>query len=381
MYVAFYISYLSMVFFGIYLTRTYENVDDFRWKGVINEANIHPRPEGYGNGEKIFIAAMFRNNAAVFPYWWRQMIRYINYAGADNVFVSIVESNSEDDTVGMLRDFDLELAAMNVSRRIIIGDQTPKKDRISFLSSLRNRVMDPLVEMGGYDRVLFSNDVFIEAEAMVELMETRGGDWDFVCGLDFGPWGLYDQWVIRDRLGNTLSTNWPYIFEHQGLNAMIREEAVPVFSCWNGIVAFKAEPFLPHNLRTPGRLSTSPLSHPLPPTHPAYPLPANFTPAESAPVQFRPNGKNEPCYTSESFNLPYDFQRQYDMQKIYVSPRVITAYDYDYYVWFKFVLRHWAVKWFIENIENGYNYQATKLVQGNLENLWKWDGGDCHPFW
>ncbi|KAJ7630355.1 cryptococcal mannosyltransferase 1-domain-containing protein [Roridomyces roridus] len=323
---------------------------------------------------------MFRNNQAVLPHWTKQMARYINYAGVDNVFVSILESNSDDATGQILEQFDAQLADMGVARRIITHDATPHDDRISFLSAVRNRVLEPLIEKGGYDRVLFSNDVFIEAEAIVELIKTRDGDWDFVCGLDFGPWGLYDQWVIRDRLGRTLSTNWPYFFEDAGLHAILREEPVPVFTCWNGIVAFKADPLIPVSLRTPGRLSTSPLSNPLPSSHPAYPQPLNTTPADTAPLLFRPNGKNEPCFTSESFNLPYDFRRQFDLQNIYVNARVITAYEWDFYLWHKYLLRHWAVKWFVQKIENGYNYHSTKLINGNPEKMWTWDGGDCHPW-
>jgi hypothetical protein len=49
--------------------------------------------------------------------------------------------------------------------------------------------MAPLVENGGYTRVVFSNDVFIEAESIVELLDTKGGDFDMVCGLDLAYWG------------------------------------------------------------------------------------------------------------------------------------------------------------------------------------------------
>jgi hypothetical protein len=37
--------------------------------------------------------------------------------------------------------------------------------------------------------VVFSNDVFIEAESIVELLDTKGGDFDMVCGLDLAYWG------------------------------------------------------------------------------------------------------------------------------------------------------------------------------------------------
>lgn len=61
--------------------------------------------------------------------------------------------------------------------------------RIKFLAAVRNLVLKPLVQNGGYDRILFSNDIFISAESIVELLKTRDGDWDMVCGLDLSFWG------------------------------------------------------------------------------------------------------------------------------------------------------------------------------------------------
>jgi hypothetical protein len=62
-------------------------------------------------------------------------------------------------------------------------------NRIEFLSATRNLAMAPLVEQGGYDVVLYSNDILIEAESVVELLKTKNGEWDMVCGLDMGRWG------------------------------------------------------------------------------------------------------------------------------------------------------------------------------------------------
>jgi hypothetical protein len=61
--------------------------------------------------------------------------------------------------------------------------------RIEFLSANRNLALAPLMEHGGYDIVLFSNDIFIEAESVVDLLKTKDGEWDMVCGLDVDRWG------------------------------------------------------------------------------------------------------------------------------------------------------------------------------------------------
>ncbi|KAJ7287808.1 cryptococcal mannosyltransferase 1-domain-containing protein [Mycena rebaudengoi] len=332
------------------MLKTYEHPGDHRYKQDVEKANSLPRREGYHNGDKIFIAAMFFNNGGMLPYWITEITKFIYYVGTDNVFVSIVESNSDDTTPQLLEDFDTTLKLMGVARRILTHESSIKKPddmktatpRIEFLASLRNLVMQPLVEKGGL-------------ESVVELLTTRNGDYDYVCGLDFGPWGLFDQWVIRDRLGRIISTVWPFFFEDKGTGPVKQDEPATVFACWNGIVAFNPEPFVPIPLRTPGRLSTSPLSRPLAPSHPAFPQSPDLTPAQTPPLRF------------QSFLLPYDMRRQFDMQNYW-----------KYYMWYKYVLRHWAVIWFINRFENGFGlqYAITKVVGGG-DRIFTWDGGEC----
>ncbi|KAK7042045.1 cryptococcal mannosyltransferase 1-domain-containing protein [Favolaschia claudopus] len=381
------ILYLSLALFGLYMLATYEQPVDHRFKSAVELANRDPRKAGYAKAEKIFIAAMFHDNALVLPYWIKQVTKLIHYLGPNNVFVSIVESYSSDDSPVLLDAFDEQLKQMNVARRILTRDTALLRPpsmatalpRINFLSATRNRVLEPLLRRGGYERVLFSNDVFVEAEAMVELLNTNGGQYDMACGLDLSYWGLYDQWVIRDRLGRIASTIWPYFLEDAGFKAVMADQPAPVYTCWNGIAAIAADPFLPPHLRRQGILSESPLPRPLPANHPSYPLPVNSTPAATPPLRFRPTGKNEPCFSSESFNLPYDLRRVFDLKKIYVNPRVINSYVWEHYVWFKYFTRHWAVKWWIESVENGSGMHLRKLVLGNPDLVWQWEGGECHP--
>jgi hypothetical protein len=149
----------------------------------------------YANSEKIFIAAMFYDNEEVIPYWHNSLIQVIHYLGPDNVFVSIVESHSTDNTPELLEALDADLALLGVSRRILIADEAVSKpddmggnNRIDFLAATRNRALEPLMA-GGYDRVVFSNDIYIEPESWLELLETNGGDYDVACGMDFAHFG------------------------------------------------------------------------------------------------------------------------------------------------------------------------------------------------
>ncbi|PFH49771.1 glycosyltransferase family 69 protein [Amanita thiersii Skay4041] len=380
-------TFIIFIILGLYTRFSYDQPNDIRYRPLVERAVHFPRSQGYGNGEKVFLAAMFYNNERIIPYWSKQIIKFIHYIGTDNIFVSIVESNSGDNTPDLLLQFDKKLQELGVPHNVTVHDTSiprpPNMDtapaRIEFLSKVRNLVMRPLVEKGGFDKVIFSNDVFIEAESVVELLRTRDGDYDMACGLDLSYWGLYDAWVTRDRLGRIVSSLWPYLADDIGKEAIMNDEPAPVFACWNGITVFKAEPFLPLQLRLPGKLSTSPFSKQLPTTHPAYPRPENQSPATTPPLQFRASTASE-CFSSESFNMPYDLRRLFNMQQIYINPRVITSYDWHHYVWYKYVTRHWLVKWWMQTWEKGWGMEAARMIIGNAANIWGWDGGECQPW-
>ena len=112
---------------------------------------------------------------------------------------------------------------------------------------------------------------------------------------------------------------------------MQTDSPVPVFTCWNGIVAFKADPLLPIHLRSNRTLSNDPLPFSLPASHPAAHDPSlrGPSPALTPPIRFRASVPGE-CYSSESFLFPYDLRRVFNMQRIFANPRVIVAYDWRY---------------------------------------------------
>lgn len=312
----------------------YEQEDDIRFRPALQHALAHQDrdPAGYGQGEKIYIAAIFHDNEAALPYWTRSMLDFIAYLGLNNVFVSIVENNSSDRTPQLLHAFDDALGRLHVQRRILVNDTgVPRPPdiawnaRIDFLSALRNHALEPFVQRGGYAKVLFSNDVFVEFESLLELLETADGDYDMACALDFGHVGAYDMWVLRGRLGHLVASIWPY-------QAVKAGEPVPVFICWNVVVLFQADAVLPVQLRANRTLSASPVRRPPPPTHPL----ANAlgeSPALAPSLAFRSSPAGEGCFLSESFLLPYDMRRVMGLEKIYVNPRVISGYSLRIGLW------------------------------------------------
>ena len=112
---------------------------------------------------------------------------------------------------------------------------------------------------------------------------------------------------------------------------MQSESPVPVFACWNGIVVFRADPLLPIHLRSNHTLSNDPLPYALSATHPAAKDPSLLgpSPALTPPIRFRASVLGE-CFSSESFLLPYDLRRVFNMQRILLNSRVIVAYEWRY---------------------------------------------------
>ncbi|EJD44928.1 hypothetical protein AURDEDRAFT_114248 [Auricularia subglabra TFB-10046 SS5] len=380
--------YLSLVGAGWYLWDTREWAPDWKYREQIDRAARTKPPAGLSNGEHVYLVAMFHNNADVLPFWKEQMTRVIYYLGTKNVYVSIVESYSNDNSAQQLEEFEQQLSSMGVDHGVRVRDtsitknMTTDRRHIRFLSDTRNLAMQPLRDLAAkgrlFHRVLWSNDVFVHAEAVVELLKTNKGNYDQACGVDFNFFGLYDMWVLRDRLGGIGTSMYPFVFEELGMRMVMRDEPAPVFSCWNGILAAAAEPFVPpqYRLRNATRLSQSALAPPLPPSHPQHAAHATTPPFDQPALMFRDSAPDE-CFSSESFNMPYDLRRQFRLEKIYMLPSVITTYHYDKYIWFKFYLRHWAVQWYMKNIENGYGMHLAKTIIGPAESVYVWDGGQC----
>lgn len=141
------------------------------------------------NDQKIFIASIHRNSERILRSHWNEaVVDLTKHLGIQNVFVSVHESGSQDDTKGALRDLDFELKELGVHRSIELNKTldeqvaeimtrpeyveegwiaTPRGKielrRIPYLARLRNRVMEKLNAEAAsgrtYDIVLWLNDV------------------------------------------------------------------------------------------------------------------------------------------------------------------------------------------------------------------------------
>ncbi|EEP81276.1 conserved hypothetical protein [Uncinocarpus reesii 1704] len=239
---------------------------------------LDPRPPSrtVQSGRRVFIASIHWNNEAILRSHWNDaLLDLARTLGPENVFVSILESGSWDGSKDALRILDDELEKLGVERKVVLEetthqdeiDRVPSPDepgwirtargakelrRIPYLSRLRNRAMEPLSVLASrsehqrtFDKVLWLNDVVFTTTDVLNLLDTRGGDYAAACSLDFSkPPSYYDTFALRDSSGaKAVTPAWPYFLSSKSRHALMTSSPVPVKSCWNGIVAFEAAPF------------------------------------------------------------------------------------------------------------------------------------------
>ena len=134
---------------------------------------------------KIFLASTHWNNEVrLRGFWNKAVVALADHLGPENIYVSIYESGSWDDSKGALRELDAELELLGIERTVVLEESTHadeiaktpaaegwidtprgKKElrRIPFLANLRNVSLKPLANLAlngiKFDRILFLNDV------------------------------------------------------------------------------------------------------------------------------------------------------------------------------------------------------------------------------
>ncbi|KAF2421468.1 polysaccharide export protein [Tothia fuscella] len=241
----------------------------------IHNALSRPEPsiETIQPPQRIYIASIHWNNEAILrEYWNDAVVALVDVLGPRNVFVSILESGSWDNSKDALRDLDYRLEKQGVLRNITVSDTTHKDEmeknhnaqgwiqtargqkelrRIPYLARLRNESLRHLVQLlekgETFDKVLFLNDVVFTTQDVLKLLNTNNGEYAAACSLDYArPPHYYDTFALRDHDGyEHVMQTWPYFRSGTSRNAMKRHSPVPVSSCWNGIVSMPAAVFGP----------------------------------------------------------------------------------------------------------------------------------------
>lgn len=159
-------------------------------------------------GGGCLIASNLHDSEAIMPNYVAQLLTAISALGraAQPTFVSIYESGSTDSTASWLLLLDKWLSLLGVNRRVVVGGPLQRahgQDRIQFLASVRNAVLEPLLPSSApgdgtpghiaqascgphgcpaASRVVLLNDVYFCASDVLRLLQY---DADIACGMDF----------------------------------------------------------------------------------------------------------------------------------------------------------------------------------------------------
>ena len=262
-------------------------------------------PEDSAQHHYLF-ALNLREIIGLAPRLLGSLIEAIRFLGPRHCALSIVEGNSRDGTLELLRLLAEPLATLGVPYWLVTSPLDPTaSDRITKLAILRalavepitgplpaslrdaevmdadgraeprrpntywsipaNNITDIRATLASDATVLFINDVSACAEDLLELAHQRLQQHaDMVCGMDWAHNGetysptkdtvfFYDAWVARAIDGDTFFTidpeelSWadaPNLFPTEPVARARMAAGLPfqVFSCWNGAVAFVAAP-------------------------------------------------------------------------------------------------------------------------------------------
>ena len=281
-------------------------------------------PKMSSTNTTFYITATLVNIEEIIENYIKEMIKLINYLGKENVIVSIVENgDSVDNTTIYLEQFKNYLDEQKVINKFYFEHEIvdEREDqlifmvhdegylRIKFLSQLRNKCLEFLYDIPNLNfsntKIIFFNDIIFEYENIINLLSTNNEDYDAVCGLDFYDI-FYDSWVSIDLSGYSLQHDYPFFVNKEGQDLVINHKPIRVFSCWNGVTAFTAEPLKDKKIQFRYELH------------------------EDRVVDHYLNSDQRFGYESECTYFHIDlFSLGYT--KTFINPDVRVAYSYDYY--------------------------------------------------
>ncbi|KAJ0413785.1 cryptococcal mannosyltransferase 1-domain-containing protein, partial [Aspergillus carlsbadensis] len=236
--------------------------------------NTDSTESGRGNihNEKIFIAASLYDPTGELArgHWASSVLDLITLLGEENVFLSIYENDSGDEGESSLADLDARVPCnkslvyehldLNSLPKVTLPDGAQRVKRITYLAETRNRALSPLDDpaaTGGtrFDKLLYLNDIaFDPLDALHLLFSTNANergrtDYRAACAVDFiNPFKFYDTYATRDAEGYSMGVPFFPWFSNSGegrsrADVLAGKDAVPVRSCWGGMVAFDARFF------------------------------------------------------------------------------------------------------------------------------------------
>ena len=236
-----------------------------------------------GQKHKYFFAINLYNSFDVIPDIFATLFRVAAILGYHNVYVSIYENGSTDQTKALLKIFDAiaGTAGLRVEIRTSMRTRGAFNHRIEYLAEVRNAALVPLHELREskqeiFDSIVFMNDILPCVDDLLELIwQSRRQNAGITCASDYmfhedivrrlapasgrlkrrrlwltcldpsqGSPVFYDNWVARDINGTALE-NAPFeqVFHHPESSRRFQDHLpLQVQSCWNGIAVLDPAP-------------------------------------------------------------------------------------------------------------------------------------------
>lgn len=243
----------------------------------------HLKASRWERKHKYFFALNLRKCVDLLPRLLGSVLEAIAFLGPQHCAVSIVEGNSDDGTLEVLELLTTEFDRLGITYYLQSSTLNPADgQRIEKLAMLRAMAVEPVtgiltpetvpdmslpsnitripqLPLSSSATVIFLNDVSACAEDILELAHQRvTQSADMTCAMDWthpGPDPLfYDVWISRAINGDTFfdippSGSWEFsqdLFPNEPIarSRLAAGKPFQVFACWNGAVAFTAEPLV-----------------------------------------------------------------------------------------------------------------------------------------
>lgn len=142
---------------------------------------------------KYFFAINLYNSFDVIPDVFAALFRTAAVLGYHNVFVSIYENGSSDQTKALLKIFDAlsRTVGLRVDIRTSMRTRGAFNHRIEYLAEVRNSAMAPLHELRDnerevFDSIVFMNDILPCVDDLLELIwQSRKNNAGITCAADY----------------------------------------------------------------------------------------------------------------------------------------------------------------------------------------------------
>ena len=161
---------------------------DFGSLGDSGHVHLTPKKQ-----HKYFFAINLYNSFDIIPDLFATLFRISAVLGYHNVFVSIYENGSTDQTKALLRIFDA--LTKTVGLRVTIRTSTRTRGafnhRIEYLAEVRNQAFNPLYELRDshneyFDTIIFMNDILPCVDDILELIwQSRRQNAGITCAADY----------------------------------------------------------------------------------------------------------------------------------------------------------------------------------------------------